>query len=125
MPAPTIPPPPKPRSDLEPPEGTSPQEYEEYLAYLADGPVDAWRDQDGTIYLRRMPASMAPAIGRVDSPTAIPTDSPSYPEWEAHVEPEYDFMLPTPVVPEPRPTRQPEQKEVPDAASADGDAERG
>ena len=98
MPAPTIPPPPKPRSDLTPPEGTSPAEYQEYLAMLTDSPVDAWRDQDGTIYLRRMPAYMSPGLEMVDSPMSLPPDdSAIYGQWEAYVEPEYDFMVPTKV----------------------------
>jgi hypothetical protein len=54
---------------------------------------------------------MAPDVGMVDSPTYITQDSPTYARWLNHVVPEYDFMEPTPVAPEPRPTR-----EVPDAA---------
>jgi hypothetical protein len=126
MPTPTIPPPPKPRSDLPPPEGTSPADYQEYLGMLAAAPVDAWRDQDGTIYLRRMPAYMAPDVGLIDSPTSIPPDdSQTYGQWEAYVEPEYDFMSPTKVTPVPRTPPQPQQKEVPDAASPDDDTQAG
>lgn len=128
MPAPTIPPPPKPRSDLTPPEGTSPAEYQEYLGMLAEDAVDAWRDQDGVIYLRRMPAYMAPDVALIDSPTAIPPgDTANYGQWEAYLEPEYDFMVPTKVAPVPReqPQPQPQQKEVPDAADSHDDAQGG
>lgn len=118
-----IPPLPKPRTDLPPPEGESPEEYQQYLQMLSEGPADSWRDQDGTIYLFRMPASMAPPGTLTDSPAAIPVDSPSYGRWEANVEPEFDFMLPTKVAPQPREQRQPQQKEVPDAESTDHDAE--
>lgn len=97
-----IPPPPKPRTDLPPPKGESPEDYQQYLEMLSYGPVDSWRDQDGTIYLFRMPASMATPGALVDSPTAIAPDDPSYAEWESDLQPEFDFMLPTKVAPEPR-----------------------
>lgn len=108
-----IPPPPKPRSDIQTRLGETPEEHAEWLEFLAAEPVDAWRDQDGTIYLRRMPASMAPDGATVDSPTYITPDSPSYDQWLGHVAPEYDFMEPTPATPEPRAPR-----EVPDAQAS-------
>ena len=113
-----IPPPPKPRPDIQTRVGVAPEEHAEWLEFLAAEPVDAWRDQDGMIYLRRMPAEMAPNGAMVDSPTYIAPDSPSYEKWLSHVEPEYDFMEPTPATPEPR-----TEEETPDAASPDDDAE--
>lgn len=130
MPAPNIPPPPLPRADLHPPNGETPEDYQEYVTFLADAPVDAWRDQDGMIYVFRMSAAMAPSIGMVDSSAAVAPGDPSYNEWSAQLEPEYDFMVPTKVTPAPRPSRQSTQsqqqtKEVPGATSADHDAEAG
>jgi len=97
----------------------APEEYREYLEMLSEMPVEAWRDQDGTLYMKRMPASMAPAVGMVDSPVAITPDSPVYAQWVSTVEPEYDFMLPTQATPEPR------RKEAPRAEGTDDHAQGG
>lgn len=114
-----IPPTPQPRTDLPSPAGISDAEYQAYVEMLTEEPVGAWRDQDGMLYLARMPASMAPASVRVDSAVALAPDDPNYGTWVDTVQPEYDFMSPTKVAP------QPVQKEVPDAASTDDDAAAG
>ena len=125
MPAPEIPPPPMPRTDLYPSSGETPEEYQEYVQFLADAPVDSWRDQDGMIYIMRMSAAMAPNVGMVDSSAALTPEEPSYNEWSVRIEPEYDFMMPTKTAPQPRPPQHQQKEEVPDAASPDHDAEAG
>ena len=104
-----IPPPPKPRTDIQTRVGETPEEHAEWLEFLAAEPVVAWRDQDGMIYLSDTPASMAPEGVLTDSATYITPDSPSYEKWLGHVPPEYDFMEPTKATPEPRevPSAQP------------------
>lgn len=88
---PQYPKPPPPRTDLDPPEGMSDSDYQEYLTELkADWPA-AWRITDGTLWLEHMPAEMAPKVGMVDGPVSLTPEDPLYGKYAAIVPREFDY----------------------------------
>ena len=108
---PEFPKPPPPRTDLPAPGKASDSDWAAYLADLAEGgPPAAWITTDGTLYMRHMPAEMAPALGGpVDSSVTITPASPMYAKYARTVPIVYNYQ----------------GVEVPDAASTDGDTESG
>lgn len=112
---PEFPPPPPPRTDVPRPTNFTEDSWSEYLDYMSEvvaehGTVPAWIGTDGTLYMRYIPAEMAPALGGpVDSHVSITPDSPMYAKYARTVPIIYNYQ----------------GVEVPDATGPDHDAEAG
>lgn len=104
---PDIPSPPPPRTDIPKPEHMSDERYAAFLEYIGGEPPTVWRDTDGTLYLKWMPADMAPPVGMVDSRVAIPPGDKDYARFAGDLLPHFDYA----------------GLEVPDAPSADAHSE--
>lgn len=91
---PESPKPPPPRTDVPPPKNVSAQDWADYLEDLASaGPPPAWIATDGTLYMRYLPAQMAPPVGGpVDSGVAIPPSSPMYATYVRTVESPFNYQ---------------------------------
>jgi hypothetical protein len=85
----------------------SDEQYAAYMKYLSEAPPETWRGTDGTLYLTWMPSSMTPPVGMVDSRVALTQDDPNYVLFVNDLLPHFDYQ----------------GMEVPDASSADDDAE--
>jgi hypothetical protein len=106
-----FPQPPPPRSDAPRPESISESDWAAYLEMLSEaGPPPSWFGTDGTLYMRYMPAEMAPKVGGpADSWVSIAPDSPVYAKYARTVPSVYDYR----------------GVEVPSAADSDGDGSGG
>ena len=80
--------PPEPRTDLPAPEGMSEEDYQTFLADLADMDPDMWRDEDGTLHFLHAPAELTP--GSFSSGGTLAPDDPLYDRYASRLLPWYD-----------------------------------